>query len=125
MLIIFVGSDAFQIVPLNGKEWGISIGLGAISLPFGALIRLFPDAWVSAMIPKFMHRKWTTEPILDEVEKQDIEDFKPPLRVMSALRGPKVRRHSGFRGTLHDAKAKAKEKVHHNGSVDEKLAIQE
>lgn len=52
VLIIFVGGAAFQITPLNGKEWGLSIGLGAISLPWGAVIRKFPDSWFEAMIPK-------------------------------------------------------------------------
>ncbi|PVI07713.1 calcium ATPase, partial [Periconia macrospinosa] len=45
VLIIFVGREAFKVVPLDGKEWGLSVGLGAMSLPWGALIRLFPDAW--------------------------------------------------------------------------------
>jgi Ca2+-transporting ATPase len=52
VLIIFVGGAAFQITRLNGKEWGLSIGLGAISLPWGALIRKFPDAWAAALVPK-------------------------------------------------------------------------
>lgn len=52
VLIIFVGGEAFRIVPLNGKEWGLSVGLGAISLPWGAIIRMFPDAWASALVPK-------------------------------------------------------------------------
>ena len=43
VLIIFVGNEAFKITPLNGKEWGLSVGLGALSLPIGAseLIELF------------------------------------------------------------------------------------
>ncbi|KAF9785629.1 plasma membrane calcium, partial [Fusarium sp. DS 682] len=45
VLIIFVGGQAFKIVPLNGKEWGLSIGLGVISVPWGAVIRKFPDSW--------------------------------------------------------------------------------
>ena len=53
VLIIFVGGEAFRIVPLNGKEWGLSIGLGAISLPWGALIRKFPDEWADALVPRF------------------------------------------------------------------------
>jgi len=44
IIISFVGKEAFKIVPLDGKEWGLSIGLGAISLPWGAAIRLFPDS---------------------------------------------------------------------------------
>ncbi|KAK3345948.1 hypothetical protein B0T25DRAFT_266143 [Lasiosphaeria hispida] len=51
VLIIFVGSTAFKIHPLNGKEWGLSIGLGAISIPWGMLIRLTPDHWISALNP--------------------------------------------------------------------------
>ncbi|CAG1959687.1 unnamed protein product [Fusarium graminearum] len=43
VLIIFVGGQAFKIVPLNGKEWGLSIGLGVISIPWGTVIRKFPD----------------------------------------------------------------------------------
>lgn len=59
ILIIFVGGAAFRITELNGKEWGLSIGLGAISIPFGAAIRMFPDAWAEKM--KF-HIPWPTMP---------------------------------------------------------------
>jgi hypothetical protein len=50
ILIIFVGGDAFEIVRLNGKEWGLSIGLGAISVSWGAVIRLRPDEWIAACL---------------------------------------------------------------------------
>lgn len=45
--IIFIGSRAFQINPggLDGTQWAISVILGGISLPWGVLIRLFPDTW--------------------------------------------------------------------------------
>lgn len=45
--IIFVGSRAFQINPggLDGTQWAISVVLGAFSLPWGVLIRVFPDSW--------------------------------------------------------------------------------
>ncbi|KAF5982581.1 Ca2+-transporting ATPase [Fusarium coicis] len=65
VLIIFVGSDAFEIVRLNGKEWGLSIGLGAISVPWGALIRLCPDEWIAACLPGFLHRRWISHPAED------------------------------------------------------------
>ncbi|KAL2161063.1 hypothetical protein VTH06DRAFT_8776 [Thermothelomyces fergusii] len=51
-LIINFGGEAFKITRLNGKEWGMSIGFGAISLPWGALIRLFPDRWAEALVPR-------------------------------------------------------------------------
>ncbi|KAG6895383.1 hypothetical protein C0992_001570 [Termitomyces sp. T32_za158] len=43
VLIVFVGGDAFQVTTLKGREWGISLALGIVSLPLGALIRLLPN----------------------------------------------------------------------------------
>lgn len=120
VLIIFVGREAFKIVPMDGKEWGLSIGLGAMSLPWGALIRLFPDAWVAAMLSLFIWKKGAPEAISKGLKQERLEEFKPPLRVMSALRGPRVKRHVGFREKMHDAKVRAKSKVQQNGSEGKK-----
>ncbi|KAG7135939.1 Calcium-transporting ATPase 2 like protein [Verticillium longisporum] len=69
VLIVFVGSDAFVVVPLTGPQWGISLVLGFLSIPIGVLIRLFPDSivrtcahWVDRHLPripmpKFLKRK--------------------------------------------------------------------
>ncbi|KAF4946214.1 hypothetical protein FGADI_11348 [Fusarium gaditjirri] len=101
VLIVFVGSDAFEIVRLNGKEWGLSIGLGAISVPWGALIRLCPDEWIAACLPGFLHRRWISLPtedlMADKPLDSDDEFVRPPLRVMSSIRGPRVQQHIGFR----------------------------
>ena len=43
ILIVFVGGAAFQVTPLRGREWGISLALGVVSIPLGALIRLMPN----------------------------------------------------------------------------------
>jgi Ca2+-transporting ATPase len=43
ILIVFVGGDAFQVTRLGGREWGISLALGLVSLPLGAIIRLLPN----------------------------------------------------------------------------------
>ncbi|WVN85115.1 calcium-translocating P-type ATPase, PMCA-type [Cryptococcus depauperatus CBS 7841] len=42
ILIIEVGGAAFQVTRLGGRDWGISIVVGAISLLIGAIIRLLP-----------------------------------------------------------------------------------
>jgi P-type Ca2+ transporter type 2C len=44
IVIIFVGGQAFSVVPLTGPQWAISMVLGVLSLPIGALIRFTPDA---------------------------------------------------------------------------------
>ncbi|KAF5371839.1 hypothetical protein D9615_009535 [Tricholomella constricta] len=43
VLIVFVGKDAFQVTTITGREWGISLALGIVSIPLGALIRLLPN----------------------------------------------------------------------------------
>jgi len=45
VLVILVGGKAFRVIPLDGKDWGISVGIAAMSLPYAVMIRLIPDAW--------------------------------------------------------------------------------
>lgn len=41
-MIVFVGGAAFQVTRIGGREWGISLALGFVSIPWGAAIRLMP-----------------------------------------------------------------------------------
>ncbi|KAH6844563.1 hypothetical protein B0I37DRAFT_310916 [Chaetomium sp. MPI-CAGE-AT-0009] len=139
VLIIFVGGEAFKITPLNGKEWGLSIGLGAISIPWGAVIRTFPDDWAAAMVPHFtipLPNIWPFKgivkkrrsaaagdvdaekgPLSEEDRRKDASDsdFEPeaPLRTLTSIRGRRatsnIRR--GFREYMHDQKTKVKGKA--------------
>ncbi|KAJ3757655.1 Ca-transporting ATPase [Lentinula raphanica] len=43
VLIVFVGGSAFQVTRVDGTVWGISLALGFVSIPLGALIRLLPN----------------------------------------------------------------------------------
>lgn len=43
-MIMYVGGQAFQIQRISSKDWGISIVIGLLSLPWGVLVRLFPDS---------------------------------------------------------------------------------
>ena len=51
ILIIFIGSRAFQIVDggLNGTQWAISVVTALACLPWAVLVRLFPDEWFAAI----------------------------------------------------------------------------
>ncbi|GKT41889.1 calcium-transporting ATPase PAT1 [Colletotrichum spaethianum] len=114
VLIIFVGGAAFQIRPLNGKEWGLSVGLGAISLPFGVFIRLIPDTWIAACLPWFIRKKWAPETISDkrlEEHRRFADGLDPPLRTHTGLRGRRAEAHIPFRQRVHDAKVHAKVKM--------------
>ncbi|KAK5659316.1 hypothetical protein OQA88_1409 [Cercophora sp. LCS_1] len=130
VLIIFVGGSAFKIERLDGKEWGLSIGLGAISLPWGAVIRCVPDSWVAACIPDIHIRlPWKKKKAPKDVDEEngtangtkkdatssDDEPFKPgpPLRILTSIRGERARKHirRGFREYMQDQKTKVKAKA--------------
>ncbi|KAI9444002.1 hypothetical protein H4582DRAFT_2189900 [Lactarius indigo] len=40
VLICFVGGAAFDVTCIGAREWLFSVGLGCVSLPLGAIIRL-------------------------------------------------------------------------------------
>ena len=42
-MIVFVGGAAFQVTEIGGREWAISLALGFVSIPLGALIRCIPN----------------------------------------------------------------------------------
>ncbi|KAJ8130128.1 hypothetical protein O1611_g3503 [Lasiodiplodia mahajangana] len=49
VLIIFVGGDAFEIKPINGVQWAICVVSAFLCLPWGVVIRLFPDEWFAVI----------------------------------------------------------------------------
>lgn len=53
LLIIFFGGSALSTVRLDGKQWIISLFLGAMSLVVGVLARLVPDSWVMSLVSRF------------------------------------------------------------------------
>ncbi|KAK4506107.1 hypothetical protein PRZ48_004072 [Zasmidium cellare] len=55
IMIMFVGGRAFQIERIGGKDWGISLVIAALCLPWAILVRLFPD-WLFEEIAKFCGR---------------------------------------------------------------------
>lgn len=52
VLIVFVGGAAFQVTKIGGREWGISLALGFVSIPLGALIRFIPNPPVEKFFRK-------------------------------------------------------------------------
>ncbi|KAH7012038.1 calcium-translocating P-type ATPase [Microdochium trichocladiopsis] len=53
--IIYVGGIAFEITPggISGTQWGVCVGVAAISLPWAVLVRLFPDTWFATLVKIF------------------------------------------------------------------------
>jgi len=57
ILIIFVGGQAFAVVPLTGALWAVSLVLGALTLVVGALIRCIPNWPFERLIDVFKKRR--------------------------------------------------------------------
>lgn len=113
VLIIFVGREAFKIVPLDGKEWGISIGLGAISIPWGMIIRLIPDHWILKILPYAIRRRWVPETIKSEKEleklKKDQEKDAEKAAKKKAKKDAKKAKKRGKKGGEDEEKASTRE----------------
>jgi len=91
VLIVFVGGTAFSVTNINGEQWAASIILGLLSLPFGAVIRLIPNAFIKIFIPRKLleHKRKTT--IIDEEKVTDewnpaIDDVRDDLMFIKSLR---------------------------------------
>jgi Ca2+-transporting ATPase len=92
-MIIFVGGVAFKVVRLNGQQWGISIVLGFLSLPVGAIVRLIPDELIRRCIPAFFKRKRTPELVISDDEYQWNEgllEIRDELAFIKRVRGGRL-----------------------------------
>ena len=76
------------------------------------------------MIPKFITRKWAPQDAEaaqatgkeDQASDSDDPEIRPPLRALTSIRGSRVRNNfrTGWRAKMHDAKVRAKDKMHHD-----------
>ena len=53
VLIMFVGGAAFSVIRLTGRDWAVSIIIGAISWPLAVLIRLIPTQPIENFLIKY------------------------------------------------------------------------
>lgn len=95
-MIIFVGGEAFHVERLNGGQWGISILLGAISIPIGIIIRLIPDELVRRILPRRMHRRKTPQLVVSDDDRRfewnsGLEGIREELAFLKTLRGGRLR----------------------------------
>lgn len=97
VLIIFVGSDAFQIAKegQSAALWAIAIVLGFISIPIGVLIRLVPDEVMLALIPGFLKRENKTPDLTISDEEmsrypEPLAELRDELKFLRQFRGGRV-----------------------------------
>ncbi|KAE9401479.1 calcium-translocating P-type ATPase [Gymnopus androsaceus JB14] len=99
ILIVFVGGSAFEVVRVNGTVWGISLALGFVSIPLGAVVRLLPNEPFEKLFQK-LGLFGKPEPVLptaavdQEGWHSAITLVRDNLRTFSHLRGGRLRSSS-------------------------------
>ncbi|KAK9793133.1 putative Calcium-transporting ATPase [Seiridium cardinale] len=83
VLIVFVGGRPFSISetspPQTGAQWGYAILFGFLSIPFGIVIRLIPDALISKLIPASLKRRSSRVPGLTVSDEERFEHYPEPF----------------------------------------------
>lgn len=98
VVIVFIGGTAFQVTRIGGREWGISLALGFVSIPLGALIRLLPNGPFERLfiqmrlLPKPQGDLPKTRP--DGEWNSAIELVRDNLATFANLRGGRLRSSS-------------------------------
>ncbi|KAJ7871380.1 Ca-transporting ATPase [Mycena olivaceomarginata] len=97
--IVFIGGASFQVTPIGGREWGIALALGVVSIPLGALIRLLPSEPFEQLFKKLGllgHPDVlpTTSPNPDTVGWNAITRVRDNLGTFANVRGGRVRSSS-------------------------------
>ncbi|GAB7348486.1 hypothetical protein MBLNU459_g6893t3 [Dothideomycetes sp. NU459] len=95
IMIIFVGGRAFSVTRLTGEQWGISLGLGAVSIPIGIVIRLIPDELISRLIPTWLKRKSQPAVTITDEERpfefnQALLDIRDELGFIKKFKGGRL-----------------------------------
>ncbi|EJF64840.1 calcium-translocating P-type ATPase [Dichomitus squalens LYAD-421 SS1] len=97
ILIVFVGGAAFQVTRIGGREWGIGLALGFVSLPLGALIRCIPNGPIERFF--IMIRLLPNPDVLPTVRddaqwNSAIQLVRDNLNTFAHVRGGRVRASS-------------------------------
>ncbi|KAH0284466.1 calcium transporting P-type ATPase-like protein [Aureobasidium namibiae CBS 147.97] len=95
VMIMFVGGRAFSVERLTGEQWAYSVGLGAISIPVGIIIRLIPDELVVRLVPAWLKRKAAPKLVVEDEERpfeysQALLDIRDELAFIKRIKGGRL-----------------------------------
>jgi Ca2+-transporting ATPase len=120
ILIIEVGGHAFTVQSLSGRDWGISLVVGFISIPLGAIVRIIPTAPIERILVRMrLFPDPNKPPVIEEVEDEEsktgdgyiynpaLEKVKDNLTTFARIRGGRVLGSSLVRGSRHAELRKA------------------
>jgi Ca2+-transporting ATPase len=101
ILIIFVGGAAFQVQRLAGRDWAISIVVGFLAIPLGAIVRTIPTRPIERVLVKWkLFPDPDKLPVVKPDEDEDEDDIKDAYVYNPALEKVKdnLSTYARFRG---------------------------
>lgn len=97
ILIMFIGGAAFSIFRINAAQWGYSIILGSLAIPFAVVIRCIPDELFARLIPSLHFRKRQGPRVTvhdddsgNNVWNPAIEEIRDELTFLKKIRGGRM-----------------------------------
>jgi Ca2+-transporting ATPase len=100
-LIVEVGGAAFQVVRIYGRDWGISLVVGFMSIPIGALVRVLPTEPFHRFLikikvfddPAMLPTTTEVEEVVEEKYEYNpaLSKVKDNLNTFANIRGGRVR----------------------------------
>ncbi|KAF8340446.1 calcium-translocating P-type ATPase [Cantharellus anzutake] len=94
IMIVFVGGSAFQVTKLSGRDWGISLALGFVALPLGALIRCIPNKPVEKFFKFCGLIEDPKANLFEEWNTPAINQVRDNLATFAKIRGGRLRTSS-------------------------------
>ncbi|KAF8340444.1 uncharacterized protein EI90DRAFT_3035556 [Cantharellus anzutake] len=100
IMIVFVGGSAFQVRKLSGRDWGISLALGFVALPLGALIRCIPNGPIEKffkfcrLIEDPERRPAADDAVFEQWNNPAINQVRDNLATFAKIRGGRLRASS-------------------------------
>ena len=101
LLIVEVGGIAFSTTPLHGRDWGISLVIGFLSIPLGVLVRLCPTAPIERFLIRVriypdINKLPTVSPVYEEKYQYNyaLNKVKDNLSTYANIRGGRLRASS-------------------------------
>ena len=101
LLIIFFGGAAFLVTRLDGQQWLLSILLGSLTIPWGAIVRLIPAEFIEDLVPRWLlsrrHRRISLDAETPNEWDAAVEGIRDDLLFIKTLRNKQRLGNIGIR----------------------------
>ena len=101
LFIIFFGGAAFSVTRLDSQQWLLSILLGSLTIPWGVIVRLIPQKFITDLVPRWLlwqgHRNVSLDAKAPNEWNAAVEEIRDDLLFIKKLRNKQRLGNIGLR----------------------------